>query len=64
MIIQFHKTVAKQKLNDDTKQIVQTVTEVAILDDKIAKARYFLERQGIKDIKPLIAAPEKRANCG
>jgi len=53
MIIRFHKTVVRQKLNDGTKQVVQTVDKVSMFDDQIAKARSYLESRGIKDLKPV-----------
>ncbi len=55
--IRFHKTVIKQKVGDGTKQVVQTVTEVSMLDDKIERARYFLEKRGIVEAKGIYGAP-------
>lgn len=56
MGITFNKTVAKQKLNDDAKQVVQTVDHPRKVhfDDKLAKAKAFLKERGIEDVKPVL----------
>jgi hypothetical protein len=59
MEIKFHKTVAKQKLNDGTRQVVQTVEEPkeSYFERELAKAKAFLEQRGIKEAKGVYGAP-------
>lgn len=55
--IQFRKTVARQQLNDGTKQIVQTVDKSQSethFNEGLMKAREFLKTRGIEDIKPIL----------
>jgi hypothetical protein len=59
MDIKFHKTVAKQKLNDGTKQVVQTVEspKESYFERERAKAKAFLEKLGITETKGVYGAP-------
>lgn len=57
MDIKFHPTVVKAKKKNLGKQVVQTVTQVSMLDDKLDKAKHFLETRGIKHVRGVYGAP-------